>query len=516
MSTAVVWFRNSLRIHDNPFLSWACNSEEVDSIVPIFLLDGYLTSVRDGEIGFNRFRFLVDCLKVLRDNLEKKMNLELKIYAGEAMRNIESIFQNLNGENNFLAYEYCNKPRGLMLSSQITEWSMKTPKNCIVKSFPAVHTLLDIEKTISSPTYFDPKSMKNMERIFMNNFDVDSFGYYNINEPIPVPNKTKTNANVSISVNDISISELELELGTLFPDRLNERHYFRGGEDEALDRLSRKIAKQEDFVNRFSKPRTCSTNLDDNPSEPSTTGLSPYITTGCISVRMLWKECEKAYLNGEHTKPPESLHGQLMFREMFYLLSRSVDNWDKSTNNINCKNINWDEYDSEKMDSWESGMTGFPYIDAMMRQLDETGWMHHLGRHAVSCFLTRGQMWQNWTAGRDVFEKKLLDADWAVNNGNWLWLAGVAPFSMPYYRIYNPCPDSKSSLNVETKHANFIRRWVPELRFFPSKYIFEPHLAPLSIQISSKCIIGDDYPLPILDRKKTRKENLARFKASIT
>ena len=96
-------------------------------------------------------------------------------------------------------------------------------------------------------------------------------------------------------------------------------------------------------------------------------------------------------------------------------------------------------------------MTGYPYIDAMMRQLEATGWMHHLGRHAVSCFLTRGQLWQNWKHGRDVFDRKLVDSDWAVNNGNWLWLAGVAPFSMPYYRVYNPCPDSKSSLNVEAR-----------------------------------------------------------------
>ena len=160
-------------------------------------------------------------------------------------------------------------------------------------------------------------------------------------------------------------------------------------------------------------------------------------------------------------------------------------------------------------------MTGYPYIDAMMRQLESTGWMHHLGRHAVSCFLTRGQLWENWKYGRDIFERKLVDSDWAINNGNWLWLAGVAPFSMPYFRIYNPCPDSKSSLNVETEKANFIRKWIPELVNFPSNHIFEPHLAPLSVQTKSGCIIGKDYPSPIVDRKKARKENISRFKNSL-
>ena len=249
--------------------------------------------------------------------------------------------------------------------------------------------------------------------------------------------------------------------------------------------------------------------------EPSTTGLSPYISNGCLSIRRLWNACSEIQQSSEHTAPPVSIHGQILFREMFYLLSRSVENWDQEFGNSQCKEIEWGELDHELLDSWDSGQTGFPLIDAMMRQLNTTGWMHHLGRHAVSCFLTRGQLWQNWTHGRDIFERKLIDSDWALNNGNWLWLAGVAPFSMPYYRIYNPCPDAKSSLNVETKDAEFIRHWVPELSEFPSKYIFEPHLAPQHVQESAGCLIGKDYPNPIIDRKESRKKNLESFKLSL-
>ena len=175
-----------------------------------------------------------------------------------------------------------------------------------------------------------------------------------------------------------------------------------------MSRLSGKNIGKTDIVNGFQKQTTCSTNSENDPREPSPTGLSPYISNGCLSVRMLWTECEKSYLMGEHTSPPQSLHGQMMFREMFYLLSRSVENWDQDFDNENCKSIEWGEYDLEKITAWESGNTGFPLIDAMMRQLDKTGWMHHLGRHAVSCFLTRGQLWQNWTHGRDVFERKLI------------------------------------------------------------------------------------------------------------
>ena len=100
------------------------------------------------------------------------------------------------------------------------------------------------------------------------------------------------------------------------------------------------------------------------------------------------------------------------------------------------------------------------------------------------------------------------------NNANWLWLSGLLP-SMPYFRLYNPCPDKKSSLNVDAVEANFIKHWVPELKDYPVKYIYEPHLAPLELQTKAACIIGKDYPFPMVDRKQAAKENLGKFKASL-
>ena len=109
---------------------------------------------------------------------------------------------------------------------------------------------------------------------------------------------------------------------------------------------------------------------------------------------------------------------------------------------------------------------------------------------------------------KDLFERKLLDSDWALNNANWLWLSGVAPFSMPYFRLYNPCPDGKSSLNVDAKTGQFIKHWVPELKDFPVQHIYEPHLTSEKIQQDANCIIGRDYPFPIVNRKESAKENL--------
>jgi len=287
---------------------------------------------------------------------------------------------------------------------------------------------------------------------------------------------------------------------------------FPGGERQALERLSA-ICSHTDFVCGFEKPKTASTGMPHNPWEPSTTGLSPYLKFGCLSVRKAWHEFAKCYAGRRHSQPPQSLHGQLLFREMFYVLGVAVPNFDKDAGNRMCKPIPWGQ-DPVLLTAWSQGKTGYPFIDALMRQLHKTGFMHHLGRHAVACFLTRGDLWQSWTAGRDVFDKLLLDADWAVNNGNWLWLAGVAPFSAPYFRIYDPCPGPKSSLNAD-QTGEFVRHYVPELKDMPTRYIYKPWEAPLAVQRQAGCIVGVDYPKPIVDHKAAREANLQRFKLAL-
>jgi cryptochrome len=520
VNTAIIWFRKTIRIHDNPLLIWAESSQEIDSIIPIYIIDEKLRLKEGNNVSVNRLNFLYDSLLDLNKNLKEKYGTELLIFSGDSSEVIESIINGIEQKVSSLLTDYCSEPKN---RNEIDDIIINlNTRDINTKVFPGVSTILDIEKITRMKHFKAPKSTKDMNKIFEENLVISPSGHL-IEGSLPCPNNINSeplilesiiqNKEVSkfyISDEEIQKKNYQLRLETGF-----EKSYFLGGETEALRRLREKIIERPDFVNNFRKPSTYSTNDLENLMEPTTTGLSPYISNGCLSVRLVWDECANVRDENQHTKPPESLHGQLMFREMFYLLSRSVENWENDLDNSNCKPIRWGDYDEERIRAWEMGVTGFPYIDAMMRQLDATGWMHHLGRHAVSCFLTRGQLWQNWKYGRDIFERKLVDADWAVNNGNWLWLAGVAPFSMPYYRVYNPCPDSKSSLNVETEEASFIRYWVPELSLFPAKYIFEPHLAPLEIQKSSNCIIGEDYPLPVIDRKVSRKENIVKFKENI-
>mmetsp|Transcript_2721 Transcript_2721/g.8143 ORF Transcript_2721/g.8143 Transcript_2721/m.8143 type:complete len:197 (-) Transcript_2721:206-796(-) len=174
--------------------------------------------------------------------------------------------------------------------------------------------------------------------------------------------------------------------------------------------------------------------------------------------------------------------------------------------NPNCRQIDWDT-NEEHLRAWELGRTGYPWIDAIMNQLRREGWMHHLARHSVACFLTRGDLYLSWEAGADIFSKYLLDADWAINAGNWQWLSASAFFSQ-YFRVYSPIAFGKQY----DKNGDYIRKYVPALEKMPAKYIFEPWTAPIGVQKQAGCIVGVDYPKPIVDHSTIHKVNMARMK----
>jgi len=284
---------------------------------------------------------------------------------------------------------------------------------------------------------------------------------------------------------------------------------FHGGETAGLARMAAKL-KDTTYILNFQKPKTRSTAFD----PPETTVLSPYLKFGCVSIRSFYHGLQKVCKGKTHSKPPESLLGQIYFREMAYLQGSSIENYDRQAGNPSCKPIPWAK-DAKLLAAWEQGKTGYPFIDAAMRQLHKVGWLHHLARHAVACFLTRGDLWLSWEHGRDVFDKLLLDADWAVNNMNWLGLSGAAPWSPPFFRVYSPVPKMDSSLNVQDAEGKYIREFVPELKNMPSKYIYAPWTAPLEVQKEAGCIIGKDYPKPVVDHSKASAANIERFKKAL-
>ena len=285
----------------------------------------------------------------------------------------------------------------------------------------------------------------------------------------------------------------------------------RGGESAALERLEAKIQApgREAWVAAYDKPKTAPTALT-----PSTTALSPYLSLGCVSPRDMWHAVDAAAAaapkSAARSKPPVSLHGQLMWRDFNNLVARAANDsvpgsWGQMEGNRFCRQVAWGE-DKAALAAWAEGRTGYPWIDACMTQLRAEGWIHHLGRHAVACFLTRGDLWQHWEAGAAHFEAQLLDADYALNGFNWLWLS-CSGFFYQYFRCYSPVAFQKK----KDPSGAYIRKYLPQLARLPDKYIYEPWKAPPAVQKAAGVIIGQDYPEPIVDHAVVSKANMSKM-----
>jgi len=311
--------------------------------------------------------------------------------------------------------------------------------------------------------------------------------------------------------------------------------HIRGGEIEALKQL-KTILDNKKYTATFAKPDTAPTAFEPQ----STTLLSPHLHFGSLSIREFWwgvQDVLKDY-KGKHSEPPTSLTGQLLFRDMYFGAQANLGyTFSQTLYNSHCRLIPWhlpskvdhktqrvtgeyhiDSAEAEEwFQKWKYGRTGFPWIDALMRQLRQEGWIHHLGRHAVACFLTRGGCYVSWERGADVFEEWLVDHETACNAGNWQWLSCTA-FYAQYYRCYSPIAFPQKT----DKEGAFVRKYIPELKDLPTKYIYEPWKAPLLDQTKAGVRITDNdepegtvtYPKPMFDFNERRNICIAGMKAA--
>jgi deoxyribodipyrimidine photo-lyase len=170
------------------------------------------------------------------------------------------------------------------------------------------------------------------------------------------------------------------------------------------------------------------------------------------------------------------------------------------------RDIRWSA-DQAAYSAWCDGLTGYPVVDAAMRQLVQTGWMHNRARMIVASFLVKDLL-IDWRWGEHFFMQHLVDGDPAANNGGWQWTAGVGTDAAPYFRIFSP---TLQGARFDPGGA-YVRRWVPELARVSTQYIHEPWRMPKALQQSSGCVIGRDYPAPIVDHARARERTLAAYR----
>ncbi|TRY67619.1 hypothetical protein TCAL_02907 [Tigriopus californicus] len=486
-SSAIHWFRKGLRLHDNPALLSAL--AQPGELRPLFILDPHF--VAHAHVGVNRWRFLQQSLQDLDDQLRARGS-RLFVARGQPETILPELFKQWRVQ--WLTFEVDTEPYALKRDAQIEALAQEAG---VVVDSRISHTLYSVHRVIQANHGKAPLTYVSFQKVVAKLGDPPTA----VACPPTFPTQSQLSSPADLSDVRYNVPELE-ELGVKAAELRTCR--FPGGETEGRRRLQEYLSdKRAGWVRAFEKPQT-----PPNSLEPSTTVLSPYLKFGCVSSREMYWRLQDILKKGKHSQPPVSLVGQLLWREFYYVVAADTPHFDRMKGNPLCKQIPWDD-NPEYLKAWSEARTGYPWIDAVMIQLRDEGWIHHLARHAVACFLTRGDLYLSWEDGQRVFEELLLDADWALNAGNWMWLSASAFFHQ-YFRVYSPVAFGKKT----DPTGEYIRKYVPKLKKYPKEYIYEPWKAPLSVQKAAGCIIGTDYPKPIVNHDTIHKVNIGRHKAA--
>ncbi|KAH8882966.1 DNA photolyase [Thozetella sp. PMI_491] len=543
----IYWFRTDLRLHDSPALKAALDLEPA-VLWPIFTWDPHYVYRARG--GLNRWQFLLDCQNDLSASIAK-LNPKSKLFVLREAP--QTLFPKLFAawKVTHLVFEKDTDAYARQRDQVVMEAARAAGVEIITKYG---RTLWDSDEVVA----------KHGGKPTMSITQLQTAGHKvgRIPRPIPAPESLPDPGEMPVDF-DQTAPETQPDVNAKWRDKkedaypgvagpkgdfaietLAELGYpeattpHRGGETVALTMLDEIIA-DEKYTATFRKPRTSPAAFEPQ----STTLLSPFLHFGALSVRLLyWRAQDTVDAYSKQGKkdasgPPESLTGQILFRDMYFAAQAAIGApFAQTAHNAYCRFVPWHlpskldpetnlatfeyEVDNPQAETWfqrwRAGVTGFPWIDALMRQLREEGWIHHLGRHSVACFLTRGGCYIHWERGAEVFEELLLDHEPACNAGNWQWLSCTAFFAQ-YYRCYSPI----SFPQKWDKNGDFVRRWVPELKSLDAKYIYEPWKAPIADQRKAGVWVQGDglgdrgegtYPKPMFDFAERRRICIASIK----
>ena len=274
------------------------------------------------------------------------------------------------------------------------------------------------------------------------------------------------------------------------------RNTWTAGEDAAHERLASMASK----IKGYAEGR-------DFPAEDATSRLSPHLHFGEISPRQVWHGIMNSAREHHVEQSAEPLLRQLSWRD--FSANMLFHNPTLPTDPLRGEfsEFPWTE-NEEWLTAWQQGRTGYPIVDAGMRQLWQTGWMHNRVRMIAGSLLVK-HLLIPWQHGAEWFADTLVDADTANNSAGWQWVAGSGSDAAPYFRIFNPIAQGHKF----DPDGDYVRRWVPELKDLPKQFIHEPWTADSFTQQTSGVTIGKDYPYPIIGHKAGREQALAAYQA---
>ena len=246
----------------------------------------------------------------------------------------------------------------------------------------------------------------------------------------------------------------------------------------------------------------------DLPGVDGTSRLSPYLSVGAVSIRRVFHAAREARAEASAgaRKGFDTFINELVWREFYYQILTHFPHVMTAPFRQEFAGIPWST-DEKSFQRWTDGTTGYPIVDAAMRQLRNEGWMHNRARMIVASFLTK-DLHINWQWGEQYFFTVLRDADHASNNGGWQWTAGTGTDASPWFRIFNPVLQGKKF----DPAGAYVRRYVPELARFPEAAVHEPWNANRQEQEAAGCVIGRDYPSPMVDHAEARVRTMAIYR----
>lgn len=464
MPTALWWIRRDVRLHDNAALHAALNH---GAVVPVFILDpNALNSPRFHARAEKRKAFLFSALRSLDAELNQRGS-KLIMRAGQPLAELQRLLAETGADAIFAEEDYSPyaRTRDVALQKQLP---------LTLTGGVTIHHPSAVQKKDGGPyTVFTPFS-KTWKLL-----------------PLPAPRDILEAPQKFPVMGDSLLSQAlpQLPITNNFPPK----------ETEAQRRLSDFITSN---IFSYSEGRN---RLDAD----GTSALSPYFRFGLLSARtavVAALEAMRQAKNDAARKGADTWLNELIWREFYLNILYHFPEVLKTAFNPNLRDIPWRDA-PEDLAAWKRGLTGYPVVDACMRQLNETGWMHNRGRMIVASFLTKDLL-MDWQLGEQYFMEQLVDGDPAANNGGWQWTAGVGTDAAPYFRIFNPVLQSEKF----DPAGQFIRRWVPELANVPDKFIHAPwEMTPLEQKLCG-VVIGEHYPQPIVDRAIVKERTLKAYK----
>ncbi|MCU0509359.1 MAG: DNA photolyase family protein [Anaerolineae bacterium] len=467
MAPTIWWARRDLRLHDNFALREALASG--DPVVPVFVLDPALLAWRDA--GAKRVAFMLAGLAALDADLRARGS-RLIVRLGNPAEELARLREETDATGVFAEadpWPYAQERDarvGQRVPLTLTPGITAKPYDAILKPDGGPYTV------------YTPFSRAWKAR-----------GLPAPSELIPAPDRLAPPP-------DVQSVPIPGQPG------LPPTVPFAAGEAEGLRRLRAFAGGAGAPVYAYDETRN-RMDLD------GTSQLSPYLRWGMVSALRAAVAAVHALQNAPDAgakKSAETWLNELIWREFYQAALFRFPLVLEQEFQERMRGIAW-RNDPAELAAWQEGRTGYPVVDAAMRQLVTTGWMHNRARLIVASFLVKDLL-IDWRLGERFFMQHLLDGDPAANNGGWQWTAGVGTDAAPYFRVFNPALQAEKF----DPDGAYVRRWVPELAKVPAKHIHSPHLMPAQEQERAGAIIGADYPAPIVDHAAARERVLAAFK----